>query len=105
MSWNDTRERGDIDDPAEPGDPIVSGAGPWRHPDHISFAEDMKEAGLAVQEYRGRFWWKGPAVMVDDIQDALGATKVRCQWDHMGLGWVVYPRAYDHANPDQGPNE
>jgi hypothetical protein len=32
---------------------------------------------------------------VDDLQDALGATRVRCQWDQFGRGWVVYPRAYD----------
>ncbi len=36
----------------------------------------------------------GPAVDVDNLQDALGATKVRCQWDNLGLGWIVYPKAY-----------
>ena len=49
---------------------------------------------------RGRFFWTGPAVVVDDLQDALSATRVSCQWDSMGRGWVVYPRAYDHdADP------
>ena len=58
---------------------------------------DMEEAGLEVQHYRGRFYWEGPAVAVDDLQDALGATKVRCQWDHLGLGWIVYPKAYGNV--------
>ena len=63
-------------------------------PDHLGFIEDMEEAGLEVEHYRGRFFWEGPAVRVDDLQDALGVTKVRCQWDNMGRGWIVYPRAY-----------
>jgi hypothetical protein len=61
--------------------------------DHQRFVEDMEEAGLEVQHYRGRFFWEGPAVVVSDLQDALGATEVRCQWDNMGLDWVVYPRS------------
>ena len=101
MSWSDARERGDIGEPDEPEDPAVRGERSWQHPDHVRFAEDMEQAGLRVQEYRGRFWWKGPAVTVDDIQDALGSTKVRCQWDQMGLGWVVYPRAYAHDDPEE----
>ena len=68
----------------------------FRHLDHLRFVEDMEEAGLDVRQYRGRFFWTGPAVVVDDLQDALSATNVRCQWDNMGRGWVVYPRAYDH---------
>lgn len=72
----------------------------YRHPDYLQFAQDMGEAGLDVRHYRGRFHWAGPAVVVDDLQDALSATRVRCQWDQMGLGWVVYPRAYDHDVDD-----
>jgi hypothetical protein len=33
---------------------------------------------------------------MDDLQDVLGATRVSCQRDQCGRGWVVYPRAYDH---------
>lgn len=55
----------------------------------------MERAGLEVQ--RGRFFSEGPAVAVEDLQDALGATKVRCRRDHLGLGWIVYPRAYGDA--------
>jgi hypothetical protein len=73
-----------------------------KHPDHLKFIEDMKEAELDVQDNRGRFFWRGPAVVVNDLQQALGATKVACQWDNMGRGWVVYPRAYDYEaeHPD-----
>ena len=66
----------------------------YEEPDHLRFVEDMEEAGLEVKNYRGRFYWEGPAVQVDDLQDALRATKVRCQWDNLGLGWIVYPQAY-----------
>ena len=55
------------------------------------FVRDMEDAGLEVEHYRGRFLWEGPAVRVDDIQDALSNTKVKCQWDSMGLGFIVYP--------------
>ena len=67
----------------------------WEYdsPDHVQFIEDLAEAGLEPYHYRGRWYWEGPAVDVDDLQDALGATKVRCQWDHMGRGFVVYPQA------------
>jgi hypothetical protein len=72
----------------------------YKHPDHLKFANDMEDAGLDVQHYRGRFFWHGPAVVVDDLQDALGITEISCQWDNMGRGWVVYPRAYDHDATD-----
>jgi hypothetical protein len=73
----------------------------YQHPDHLRFVEDMEEAGLDVRHYRGRYFWSGPSVVVDDLQDALGTTGVRCQWDQMGLGWVVYPKAYDHDLEDE----
>jgi hypothetical protein len=41
--------------------------------------------------YQGRDFWTGPAVVVDALQDALSHTKVKCQWDRMGRGYVVYP--------------
>lgn len=59
------------------------------------FVADMEEAGLEVEHYRGRSFWEGPAVRVDSIQDAMGATMVPCQWDNMGLGFIVYPKASD----------
>ncbi len=75
----------------------MSSKGKYTNPFHLQFIEDMEEAGLEVQHYKGRFYWEGPAAEVDDLQDAIGATKVRCQWDHLGLGWIVYPRAYGDA--------
>ncbi len=59
---------------------------------HIQFVEDMRKAGLKPYNYRGRNFYEGPAVNVDDLQEGLSATKVSCQWDHMGKGWVVYPK-------------
>jgi hypothetical protein len=64
----------------------------YENANYQRFVKDMEKAGLEPYNYRGRFWYEGPAVNVDDIQDALSATKVKCQWDNMGLGWVVYPR-------------
>jgi hypothetical protein len=55
------------------------------------FVKDMKKAGLKPYHYQGRFFWQGPAVNVDSLQDALSNTKVKCQYDSMGLGFVVYP--------------
>ncbi len=72
----------------------------YTHPDHRQFVRDMEAAGLEVEHYLGRFGWEGPAVRVADLQDALGATKVECQLDPIGKGYIVYPRAY--ASPFQG---
>ena len=57
------------------------------------FLEDMAKAGLEkVRHYEGRNFYKGPAVSVDDLQDALSATKVPCNWDNLGRRYIVYPR-------------
>jgi hypothetical protein len=72
----------------------------YTEPDCAQFVADMLDTGLLPFHYRGRFFWEGPAVAVDDLQDALGATKVRCQWDGFGLGWVVYPRVSDSGKGD-----
>ena len=57
------------------------------------FMRDMRRAGLKskMRYYEGRNFWTGPAVVVDDLQEALSHTKVKCQWDNMGKGYVVYP--------------
>lgn len=67
--------------------------------DCIQFVDDMEQAGLEVEHYHGRFYWEGPAVRVDDLQDAMSETKVRVQYDNMGLGWIVYPKASDAGVP------
>ena len=56
------------------------------------FCDDMAEAGFEVEHYNGRYFWEGPAVRCDNIQDVLLNTKVKCQWDNMGRGWIVYPK-------------
>jgi hypothetical protein len=55
------------------------------------FVKDMEEAGLEVRHYNGRFFFEGPAVACDNLQDVLSNTKVKCQWDNLGLGYIVYP--------------
>jgi hypothetical protein len=64
----------------------------YAKPEHRQFIEDMEAAGLEVRHYRGWNFYVGPAVEVDDIQDALSRTKVECRWDHLGLGYIVHPR-------------
>lgn len=59
------------------------------------FRDDMEGAGYAVEEYQGRYQYRGPAVMVEsrELQDVIRATTVRVQWDHMGKdGLVIYPQ-------------
>lgn len=58
------------------------------------FMRDMKRAGLVkdMYYYSGRWFWHGPAVNCSEIQDVLSETKIPCQWDNMGLGYVVYPK-------------
>jgi len=56
-----------------------------------NFCDDMENAGLELRHYDGRYYYHGPAVVVDNIQDALSKTKVPCQWDNMGLDYIVYP--------------
>jgi hypothetical protein len=58
---------------------------------HKRFVADMQTAGLEVEHYHGRYFWEGPAVRVRDLQDALSETRVKCQWDQMGRGYIVYP--------------
>ena len=57
-----------------------------------TFVDDMVCSGLEVEHYHGRFHWEGPAVRVDDLQDALSQTQIACQWDNMGRGYIVYPK-------------
>ncbi len=64
---------------------------------HQRFRDDMERAGIQVQEYRGRFFYEGPAVVTDEdgwptLQDVIRATEVPLQWDNMGLDFVVYPQ-------------
>lgn len=69
----------------------------YRLPQHVQFVADMEEAGLDVELYRGRSFYCGPAVRVNALQDALSLTRVRCNYDQMGRGYVVHPRASDDS--------
>lgn len=67
--------------------------------DHEQFRKDMELAGHRVVEYRGRFFWLGPAVYTDRekgllLQDLIRATKVPLQWDSAGFDHIVYPKKY-----------
>ena len=69
----------------------------YTDPDCIQFVEDMAQAGLRVEHYYGRFFYEGPGVQVDELQDAMSNTKVRVQYDSMGRGYIVYPKARDNG--------
>jgi hypothetical protein len=70
----------------------------YDNPQYIKFVEDMQEAGIPVQHYNGRFYYRGPAVFTNveeglEKQDVYRATKVKCQEDTLGrYDTIVYPR-------------
>lgn len=64
----------------------------YKNENYNRFVEDMEDAGLETENYNGRYFYEGPAVQCDNIQDALSNTKVPCQWDSLGLGYIVYPK-------------
>lgn len=91
-AW-DTQAEDEADEYSLNGQPLRT----YTDPDCVRFDEDMVGAGLTVEHYFGRFMYEGPSVTVDNLQDALSETKVRCQWDSMGMGYVVYPVARDNG--------
>jgi hypothetical protein len=70
---------------------IVHGSD-YDNENYKQFCDDMNRAGFDCEHYNGRFFYEGPSVTVDDISYAMSATSVRCDWDGMGLGYVVYPK-------------
>jgi hypothetical protein len=77
-----------------PGSAILGTTNRYLEPEHRQFCLDAAAAQLPVKHYDGRFYWSGPSVIVNDLQDVLGATKVKCVWDELDTRFVVYPRAY-----------
>ena len=71
---------------------LYEGAKKAKKDNVCKFMRDMKRVKLKLIYYQGRFHWFGPAVVVPNIQDCLSNTKVPCQWDCMGLAYVVYPK-------------
>ena len=63
----------------------------YTNPKFIKFVNDCKKAGIETEHYNGRFFYHGPAARCDNIQDVLSIIKVKCHYDNMGLGWIVYP--------------
>lgn len=76
------------------GSAILGTTNRYSEPEHRQFCLDVAAAQLPVKHYDGRFYWSGPSAIVDDLQDVLGATKVKCVWDELDSRFVVYPRAY-----------
>jgi hypothetical protein len=76
--------------PAHGADEQEQPLGPYP-PHQVRFVEDMRSAGLKVFHYEGRHFYQGPAVRVHERETALRATDVPCQWDNLGLEFVVYP--------------
>ena len=66
-------------------------AGTYKNDTCADFVADMLAAGFEVEHYHGRFHWQGPAVRVDCREDVMSETEVKCQWDNMGMGFIVYP--------------
>jgi hypothetical protein len=82
------------------GSAVMGIANRYSEPEHRQFCLDTAAAQLPVKHYDGRFYWSGPSVIVDDLQDVLGATKVKCVWDELDSRFVVYPRAYSREAID-----
>lgn len=63
---------------------------------HAKFTDDMDNGGYGVEDYRGRNFYEGPAVRIDDaseLQDVIRATDVQLQWDQLGRdSLIIYPR-------------
>jgi hypothetical protein len=75
----------------------------YTNQDCVQFCNDMMDAGFELEHYRGRWYWQGPAVRCDDISDVMSITKVKCQWDSMGRGVIVYPKQSDEGTETDNP--
>lgn len=87
----DYEEEDEDEDSAEGDDGHV-----YTEPDAVRFVNDMQRKGYDVHHYKGRFYWEGPSVQTSrkhgvDLDDIIKATRVKLQWDNMGLDLVVYP--------------
>lgn len=71
----------------------------YTKPEHVQFVNDMIAAGERdnLMCYHGSSMYYGPAVSVPNLQEALGATQVRCHWDNLGLGFIVHPCVSDQV--------
>lgn len=58
----------------------------------IELSGDRDDGGWEAEHYHGRNFYEGPAVRCDDKEEVFAFVSVACQYDNMGLGWIVYPR-------------
>jgi len=72
--------------------PANAGVEVYDSPTFERFVRECREAGLEVEHYEGRFFYTGPAVRTKDVQEVIRATRVKVQWDNLGLGYIVYPK-------------
>lgn len=77
----------------------------YSNPKVVKFVKDMERAGYEMEHYKGRFYWEGPAVRTSgkrgpSLQDVMHATRVKLQYDNMGLDHIVYPVVSDAGKKD-----
>lgn len=75
--------------PTYPGDDLMP-----RAERHRRFIETFQDHERFRTEYRGRFSYVGPALIIEgrDLQDVIRMSNVRLLWDSLGkTGLVVYP--------------
>ena len=83
--------------------PAGPGGEPVAYP-YLVFRAEMDRAGIAVEEYRGQAFHRGPAVTTDEsgwpiLQGVIMATTV-------GLDFVIYPtRTLQHGGHGPKSNE
>jgi hypothetical protein len=59
--------------------------------DHQKFCNDVRAASYEPLHYNGRWFWSGPAVIADTVEEVTAVTDVDCIYDNMGLGYVIHP--------------
>jgi hypothetical protein len=62
---------------------------------HKQFIKEVEEIGYEISLYHGRNFFHGPCIKGNDLQNMIRATSVQCNWDSLGLGFVVYPEISD----------
>lgn len=56
---------------------------------YVAFVKKAFQHGVEVRDYRGRFFYHGPAVELDY---STGNWKgIPCRSDNLGLGFIIYP--------------
>jgi hypothetical protein len=66
----------------------------YTNPNHRQFCIDMFNTGLSIFHYEGEYYWSGPAVKFNSVDEVFALTKVPCIWDTFGESFVVYPTTY-----------